>query len=164
MVRRDVAGRKVARAVRRLDDAESILSRDPESLSRDAASRDLAAFYLFLAIQECIDLAAHWVADDGLAPPEDASSAFDVLAERGFIEPKTADALRAAAGLRKPHCSRIQRCRSRESPCGSEGRSEILAGVPPRRVQGGGAVRRFRLDYVPDRVPRREPRVSKGEQ
>ncbi len=40
------------------------------------------------------------MADDGLAPPEDASSAFDVLAERGFIEPRTADALRAAAGLR----------------------------------------------------------------
>jgi uncharacterized protein YutE (UPF0331/DUF86 family) len=100
MVRRDVAGRKVARASAWLDDAESILSRSREDLSRDAASRDLAAFYLFLAIQECIDLAAHWVADDGLAPPEDASSAFDVLAERGFIEPSTADALRGAAGLR----------------------------------------------------------------
>jgi uncharacterized protein YutE (UPF0331/DUF86 family) len=90
----------VARAVRWLDDAESILSRDREHLSRDRASRDLAAFYLFLAIQECIDLAAHWVADEGLSPPEDASSTFDVLAERGFIGPKTADALRAAAGLR----------------------------------------------------------------
>ncbi len=100
MVRRDVAGRKVARAARWLDDAESILSRSSEDLARDAASRDLAAFYLFLAIQECIDLAAHWVADDGLAPPEDASSAFDVLAERGFIGPSAADALRAAAGLR----------------------------------------------------------------
>jgi uncharacterized protein YutE (UPF0331/DUF86 family) len=100
VVRPDVAGRKVARAARWLDDAEAILSRDSEELARDAASRDLAAFYLFLAIQECIDLAAHWVADDGLAPPEDASSAFDVLAERGFIEPETADALRAAAGLR----------------------------------------------------------------
>lgn len=100
MVRRDVAGRKVARAAAWLDDAESILSRSREDLSRDAASRDLAAFYLFLAIQECIDLAAHWVADDGLAPPEDAPSAFDVLAGRGFIEPGTADALRGAAGLR----------------------------------------------------------------
>jgi uncharacterized protein YutE (UPF0331/DUF86 family) len=100
MVRRDVAGRKVARAVTWLNDAESILSRSREDLARDAASRDLAAFYLFLAIQECIDLAAHWVADDGLAPPEDASSAFDVLAERGFLQPATADALRGAAGLR----------------------------------------------------------------
>jgi uncharacterized protein YutE (UPF0331/DUF86 family) len=90
----------VARAARWLDDAESILSRSREDLAGDAASRDLAAFYLFLAIQECIDLAAHWVADDGLAPPDDASSAFDRLAERGFIEPKTADTLRSAAGLR----------------------------------------------------------------
>jgi uncharacterized protein YutE (UPF0331/DUF86 family) len=100
VVRRDVAGRKLARAGRWLDDAERILSRSVEDLSRDPASRDLAAFYLFLAIQECIDLAAHWVADDGLAPPEDAASTFDVLAERGLIEPETAEALRAAAGLR----------------------------------------------------------------
>jgi uncharacterized protein YutE (UPF0331/DUF86 family) len=90
----------VARAAKWLDDAESILSRSLEDLSRDPASRDLAAFYLFLAIQESIDLAAHWVADDGLAPPEDAASTFDVIAERGFIESETADALRAAAGLR----------------------------------------------------------------
>jgi uncharacterized protein YutE (UPF0331/DUF86 family) len=90
----------VARAARWLEDAESILSRNPEELARDGASRDLASFYLFLAIQECIDLAAHWVADDGLAPPEDAASTFDVLASRGFIEPQTADQLRAAAGLR----------------------------------------------------------------
>jgi uncharacterized protein YutE (UPF0331/DUF86 family) len=69
-------------------------------LARDGASRDLASFYLFLAIQESIDLAAHWVADEGLAPPEDAASTFDVLASRGLIEPRAADELRAAAGLR----------------------------------------------------------------
>jgi len=100
MVRRDVAGRKVARAAQWLEDAEAILSRDPKELTGDPARRDLAAFYLFLAIQECIDLAAHWVADEGLAPPADAASTFDVLAERGVIAPETSDGLRAAAGLR----------------------------------------------------------------
>lgn len=104
MVRPDVAGRKVARAARWLDDAESILSRGREELARDAASRDLAAFYLFLAIQECIDLAAHWVIDDGLAPPEDAASAFDVLAERGSSnrKPPTPFARRPAFATGSP--------------------------------------------------------------
>jgi uncharacterized protein YutE (UPF0331/DUF86 family) len=60
----------------------------------------LSLFYLFLAIQECIDLAAHWVADEGWGEPDDAGSAFDVLAERGAIDRETATALRAAAGLR----------------------------------------------------------------
>jgi uncharacterized protein YutE (UPF0331/DUF86 family) len=66
----------------------------------DRTGRDLALFYLFLAIQECIDLAAHWVADEGWAPPDDAGSTFDVLADRGVIARPVADGLRAAAGLR----------------------------------------------------------------
>ena len=57
-------------------------------------------FYLFLAIQECIDLAAHWVADAGWEPPDDAGSTFDVLADRGPIDRTVADTLRLASGLR----------------------------------------------------------------
>lgn len=65
-----------------------------------AKSRDLSLFYLFLAIQECIDLAAHWVADEGWGEPDDAGSAFDVLADRKVIDRDAATASRAAAGLR----------------------------------------------------------------
>ena len=57
----------------------------------DRTGRDLALFYLFLAIQECIDLAAHWVADGGWPPPDDAGSTFDVLADRGVIARPVAD-------------------------------------------------------------------------
>ena len=60
----------------------------------------VALFYLFLAIQECIDLAAHWVADEGWMPPDDAGSTFDVLADHEVIDRPTADALHGAAGLR----------------------------------------------------------------
>ena len=55
MVRRDVAERKIARAGSWLDDAEEILSRATEELSNDLKSRDLACFYLLLAIQESVD-------------------------------------------------------------------------------------------------------------
>ncbi len=62
--------------------------------------RDLASFYLLLAIQEAVDLAAHWVSDAGWPPPADASSTFDLIAARGGIECDLAVRLRAAVGLR----------------------------------------------------------------
>ena len=40
------------------------------------------------------------MADEGWAPPDDAGSTFDVLADRGVIARPVADGLRAAAGLR----------------------------------------------------------------
>lgn len=100
VVRADVAGARIARAQAWLSDAEAILGRSTTDFVGDRSGRDLALFYLFLAIQECIDLAAHWVADEGWMPPDDAGSTFDVLADHRIIERPTADALRGATGLR----------------------------------------------------------------
>jgi uncharacterized protein YutE (UPF0331/DUF86 family) len=100
MVRPEVAAARVARAQAWLSDAEGLLAVPPDEFVADRKGRDLALFYLFLAIQESIDLGAHWVADEGWAPPDDAGSTFDVLADRGVIARPVADGLRAAAGLR----------------------------------------------------------------
>ena len=54
---------RVARAAAWLDDASRLLDQSAESFVEAVKDRDLAIFYLFLAIQECIDLSAHWVAD-----------------------------------------------------------------------------------------------------
>ena len=100
MVKVDVVARKVARAGAWLNDAEEILSRPAAELLADVKGRDLAAFYLFLAIQECIDLAAHWVSDAGWNVPDDAGATCDLLAEHGAIDQDLAMALRGAIGLR----------------------------------------------------------------
>ncbi len=100
MVKVDVVSRKVARASSWLNDAEGILSRPAEEFLADVKSRDLATFYLFLAIQECIDLAAHWVSDAGWDVAEDAGATFDLLAERDAMDQDLAMALRGAVGLR----------------------------------------------------------------
>ena len=100
MVRPEVVAARIARAQAWLADAESLLAPPPEEFVADRRGRDLALFYLFLAIQECIDLAAHWVADEGWTPPDDAGSTFDVLADRGVIQRSVADGLRGATGLR----------------------------------------------------------------
>lgn len=100
MVRRDVASAKVARALAWLDDAGAILAQPLDAFLADVRGRDVATFYVFLAVQECIDLGAHWVADAGWTPPDDAASTFDVLADRAAIDRPLADAMRAAVGLR----------------------------------------------------------------
>jgi uncharacterized protein YutE (UPF0331/DUF86 family) len=100
MVRREVVAAKTGRARGWLNDAAAILLNPLDAFLADPKGRDLSLFYLFLAIQECIDLAAHWVADEGWGEPDDAGSAFDVLADRGVLDRSTATALRAAAGLR----------------------------------------------------------------
>ena len=100
MVRREIVAAKTGRARVLLNDAAAIMLEPLDRFRSDAKSRDLSLFYLFLAIQECIDLAAHWVADEGWAEPDDAGSAFDVLADRGVITREVATALRAATGLR----------------------------------------------------------------
>lgn len=100
MVKVDLAARKMARAKAWLDDAQEILSRPTEEFLADVKSRDLATFYLFLAIQECIDLAAHWIADAGWDVPEEAGSTFDLLSDHRILDRDLADALRGAVGLR----------------------------------------------------------------
>jgi len=100
VVRRDVAERKVARATAWLNDAEALLARPQQEFANDVKSRDLTCFYLFLAIQECMDLAAHFVGDAGWAPPDEAASTFDIMADHGIIDRALADSMRAAAGLR----------------------------------------------------------------
>ena len=59
VVRPDVAGARIARAQAWLRDAEAILGRSATDFVADRSGRDLALFYMFLAIQECIDLAAY---------------------------------------------------------------------------------------------------------
>jgi uncharacterized protein YutE (UPF0331/DUF86 family) len=100
MVKVDLAVRKISRAKGWLDDAGEILSRPAEEFLADVKSRDLATFYLFLAIQECIDLAAHWVADAGWEVPDEAGATFDLLEEHEAFDHDLTVALRGAVGLR----------------------------------------------------------------
>lgn len=96
----DVVARKIASATAHLADIESALDCSREEFLGDVKNRDLTAFYLLLTIQDCIDLASHWVAEAGWAPPDDAGSAFDTLADHRIIDRELAGTLRAAVGLR----------------------------------------------------------------
>jgi uncharacterized protein YutE (UPF0331/DUF86 family) len=99
VVRREVVAAKVGRARARLNDAALPLPGPEETYLADPQRRDLALFYLFLTIQKCIDLSAHWVADAGWSEPDDAASRF---CERGVIDRswRPHERLRKRAGLR----------------------------------------------------------------
>lgn len=100
MVRPDVARRHLARATARLEQAAALIERPLEVFLDDEPGRDLASFYLLLAVQEAVDMAAHWVSDAGWPSPADAGSTFDLIADRGGIDRELAARLRSAVGLR----------------------------------------------------------------
>lgn len=100
MVKPEVVGKKLLRATAWLDNAEKIFSQPTEEFLANTERRDVASFYLQLAIQECIDLAVHWVADEGWGAPDDAGSTFFILADHQAIDRELAQSLRDAASLR----------------------------------------------------------------
>ena len=69
-------------------------------LEKDRSAREIVILNLYVAIQAAIDLALHWVADEGWAVPESYGKAFLVLAEHRVIERDLAKKLFNAAGLR----------------------------------------------------------------
>ena len=100
MVDHDVLARKIASATARLSEVAEIVAQPRDDFLEDPKARDLAAFYTLLAVQDCIDLASHWVADEGWQPPDHAGSTFDILADRGVVTHELATVLRQAVGLR----------------------------------------------------------------
>lgn len=97
---RDLVARKVARAAAWLDDVEARIAVEPAAFVADADRADLAAFHLQLAVQECVDLAGHWISARGWPPPDRAGAAFDALAARGAIPGELAAFMRGATSLR----------------------------------------------------------------
>lgn len=100
MMDRHIVARKLTRARNWLADAANRLDQPRDPFLADADARDLATFHLFLAMQEVIDLAVHWVVDAGWEAPDDAGGAFDVLASKGVLTVAAATQLRAMVGLR----------------------------------------------------------------
>jgi uncharacterized protein YutE (UPF0331/DUF86 family) len=95
-----VFSRKVAAirdAVNRIHD---VLPETPAAFLADRTAREVVTLNLFLALQETIGLATHWLADEGALVPDSYGEVFVALAERGIIDTALGERLRAAAGLR----------------------------------------------------------------
>jgi uncharacterized protein YutE (UPF0331/DUF86 family) len=100
MVDRAVLADKIASVRDAVARIREVLPRDPEVFLRDRTLREVAILNLFVALQECLSLAAHWLADAGLDVPQSYAQVFERLGERGVVAPDLAARLAAASGLR----------------------------------------------------------------
>lgn len=71
-----------------------------DAFRADRTAREVVTLNLYVAVQETIALATHWIAAEGLEVPRTYGEMFLVLADHGVLDRELADRLRAAAGLR----------------------------------------------------------------
>jgi uncharacterized protein YutE (UPF0331/DUF86 family) len=71
-----------------------------ESLARDPDLQDIIALNLQRAVQLCVDLAAHVIADTQARVPSTMAENFDILKELKIISPTLADRMTKAVGSR----------------------------------------------------------------
>jgi uncharacterized protein YutE (UPF0331/DUF86 family) len=79
---------------------QSVLPRDSEAFVADRTAREIVALNLFVAVQECIALAAHWISDEGEQVPASYADLFRDLGERDIVSPPLAARLATASGFR----------------------------------------------------------------
>jgi uncharacterized protein YutE (UPF0331/DUF86 family) len=95
-----VAATKVAAIRDAVGRIRATLPPRAEDLEADRTTREVVVLNLFVALQECVALATHWLADAGLDVPGSYREVFMALAERGSLSRSLAERLAAAAGFR----------------------------------------------------------------
>jgi uncharacterized protein YutE (UPF0331/DUF86 family) len=100
MVDKSLLARKVAAIRDAVTRIRGVLPSTAEVFAADRTIREVVTFNLFLALQDAIALAAHWLADEGRTVPGSYAEVFAALGEAGVIDEGLAARLRAAAGLR----------------------------------------------------------------
>ena len=73
---------------------------DPASLSQDPDLQDIVTLNLSRAVQLCVDLGAHLIADLEVPPPDTMGHTFDVLVHADVISERLARQLKKAVGFR----------------------------------------------------------------
>jgi len=100
LVDAESVGRRLQRLGELLAALEAIRAEGEQAYLSGLHTRLAAERALQLAVQTCIDVAAHLVAELGLRTPEDYRDTFRGLGERGHLDRALADRLGDAAGLR----------------------------------------------------------------
>jgi uncharacterized protein YutE (UPF0331/DUF86 family) len=96
----EVLARKIAAIRARTARVRELLPSTAEQFLAQRTEAEALILNLFLALQECSDLALHLVADLGLGVPGEPRAAFEILARNDVLSPALAKSLSAAVGLR----------------------------------------------------------------
>ena len=78
----------------------AVLPESVEAFIADRTVREVVTLNIFVAIQDCLDLAAHWLADAGWDMPGAYADVFTALAQHAVIPNELATHLAAAAAFR----------------------------------------------------------------
>lgn len=71
-----------------------------EEFLADLDCQEIVLFNLQMAVQNCIDMAAHIISDEELGIAGSTSEMFYILQQNGYIRPKLTEKMVAAVGLR----------------------------------------------------------------
>ena len=77
----------------------AVLPASLEVFIADRTAREVVTLNIFVAVQNCLDLAAHWVADAGWEMPGAYADVFTALARHDVITHELATRLAAAAAF-----------------------------------------------------------------
>jgi uncharacterized protein YutE (UPF0331/DUF86 family) len=100
MVDKALVAGKIASVRDAVSRIREVLPADPEAFLTNRTAREITVLNLFVALQDCLSLATHWLADKGLDVPDTYADVFRSLGERGAVSPDVAARLAAASGFR----------------------------------------------------------------
>jgi uncharacterized protein YutE (UPF0331/DUF86 family) len=100
MVDRAVLAGRIASIRDAVARIRELLPADAHALAADRTIREVVILNLFVALQDALSLATHWLADARLDVPESYAQVFRRLGDRGVVAPELAARLAAASGLR----------------------------------------------------------------
>ena len=100
MVDPNALSRRLLALTEALSNLEREGASDAGMLAADAVLRAAVERWLQVAVEACVDVATHVIADAGWTPPGTARQSFLVLANHGKIPLTLAEKLGFAAGLR----------------------------------------------------------------
>lgn len=96
----EVLARKIAKMMDKLQRIAEVGAGSLDQMKQDRSRRDLLAFYLALAVEDCIDIAEHVIAERGWGAPDSYGEAFRLLAQHGVLSSSLAELMVQAAGMR----------------------------------------------------------------
>jgi len=100
VVDKAILGKKVAAIRDAVARIREVLPASASEFSADRTAREIVVLNLFVALQECVSLAAHWIADEGWDVPSSYRDLFTTLVDHRVLDAALAQRLASAAGLR----------------------------------------------------------------
>lgn len=100
MVDANLIAAKLAELSSRIQRVRTHVPASAQALATDRDALDIVAFNLMLAVQSCLDIASHVIANEGWASASTLGDSFARLLEHGVLSQPTTQQLRQAVGLR----------------------------------------------------------------